>query len=220
MYEEIPNIEIKDENVKYKFIDSPLVEVTDIEYVPYYYNLGLKYSTNKCYLRKEVVEMLYEARKLLPEGYDFKILDGYRSIELQEELYYYYYDKIIEEFHLEKLSKKEKEIFINQYVALPKKDNIYAPAHTTGGAVDLLLTYKGKDLDFGVKFDEFTDKTKTNYYEINNISDKIKNNRRLLYNIMTQVGFTNLPSECWHYDYGDKNWATLKKDSIKYKGKF
>ena len=220
MYEEIPNEKITDEKVNYSFIDSPLVEVTDIEYTPYYYNLGLKYSTNKCFLRKEVLDLLLQARSLLPEGYDFKILDGYRSIELQEELYYYYYNKIIKEFNLESLSKKEKELFVNQYVALPKKDNIYAPAHTTGGAVDLLLTYNGKDLDFGVKFDEFTNKTKTNYYEINDISEEIKNNRRLLYNTMTQVGFTNLPSECWHYDYGDNNWAILKKDNIIYKGDF
>ena len=220
MYEEIPKEEIIDVKVKHNFIDSPLVEVTDIEYVPYYYNLGLKYSTNKCYLRKEVLDLLIKARTLLPEGYDFKILDGYRSIELQEELYYYYYNKIIKEFNLESLSKKEKELFVNQYVALPKKDNLYAPAHTTGGAVDLLLTYRGKDLDFGVKFDEFTDKTKTNYYEENDISEEIKNNRRMLYNIMTQVGFTNLPSECWHYDYGNNNWAILKKDNIIYKGEF
>ena len=220
MYEEIPNEEITDEKVNYNFIDSPLVEVTDIEYVPYYYNLGLKYSTNKCFLRKELLDLLLEARKLLPEGYDFKILDGYRSIELQEELYYYYYNKIIKEFNLESLSKKEKELFVNKYVALPKKDNLYAPAHTTGGAVDLLLTYNGKDLDFGVKFDEFTNKTKTNYYEENNISEEIKNNRRLLYNTMIQVGFTNLPSECWHYDYGNNNWAILKKDNIIYKGYF
>ena len=220
MYEEIPNIEIKDEKIKYRFIDSPLVEVTNIEYEPYYYNLGLKYSTNKCYLRKEVLDMLLEARKILPDGYDFKILDGYRSIELQEELYYYYYDKIIEEFHLDNLSKTEKEKFINQYVALPKKDNIYAPAHTTGGAVDLVITYHGKDLDFGVKFDEFTDKTQTNYYEKNNVSEEIKNNRRMLYNTMIKVGFTNLPSECWHFDYGDKNWAIIKKEDIIYKGEF
>lgn len=220
MYEEIPNEEITDEKVNYNFIDSPLVEVTDIEYVPYYYNLGLKHSTNKCYLRKEVLDLLLKAKSLLPEGYDFKILDGYRSIELQEELYYYYYNKIIKEFNLESLSKKEKELFVNKYVALPKKDNLYAPAHTTGGAVDLLLTYNGKDLDFGVKFDEFTNKTKTNYYEENNISEEIKNNRRLLYNTMIQVGFTNLPSECWHYDYGNNNWAILKKDNIIYKGYF
>ncbi len=220
MYEEIPDIDIKEEKLKYEFIDSSLVEVTDIEYEPYYYNLGLKYSNNKCFLRKEVYDMLKEARKLLPDGYDFKILDGYRPIELQEELYYYYYNIIVKEFKLDNLSKEEKDKFINQYVALPKKNNIYAPAHTTGGAVDLVLTYKGKTIDFGVKFDEFTDKTKTNYYEINDISDEIKNNRRILYNVMTKVGFTNLPSECWHYDYGNMNWAYLKKEKIKYKGIF
>lgn len=105
MYEEIPAIDIKEEKLKYEFIDSSLIEVTNIEYEPYYYNLGLKYSNNKCFLRKEVYDMLKEARKLLTDGYDFKILDRYRPIELQEELYYYYYNIIVKEFKLDNLSK-------------------------------------------------------------------------------------------------------------------
>ena len=31
----------------------------------------------------------------------------------------------------------------------------------------------------------------------------------MLYNVMTAAGFTNLPSEWWHYDYGDNMWAQL-----------
>ncbi|CAK2155539.1 hypothetical protein VCRA2116O234_510012 [Vibrio crassostreae] len=36
---------------------------------------------------------------------------------------------------------------------------------------------------------------------------KQANNRRLLYNAMIGAGFTNLPSEWWHYDYGNQMWA-------------
>ncbi|WP_445010846.1 M15 family metallopeptidase [Vreelandella stevensii] len=30
---------------------------------------------------------------------------------------------------------------------------------------------------------------------------------RLLYDAMRQQGFTNLPSEWWHFDLGDQLWA-------------
>lgn len=43
-------------------------------------------------------------------------------------------------------------------------------------------------------------------------------NRRILYNVTIAAGFTNLPSEWWHYDYGDKFWAYFKRCKAKYKG--
>ena len=48
----------------------------------------------------------------------------------------------------------------------------------------------------------------------------IKENRRLLYSAMIDTGFTNLPSEWWHYDYGDENWAKAKGLKALYKGIF
>ena len=35
---------------------------------------------------------------------------------------------------------------------------------------------------------------------------------------MTEVGFTNLPSEYWHYDYGNDKWAQLNKIAPFYAG--
>ena len=43
-------------------------------------------------------------------------------------------------------------------------------------------------------------------------------NRRMLYNVMTAAGFTNLPSEWWHYDYGDNMWAQLTGGKAIYAG--
>ena len=37
---------------------------------------------------------------------------------------------------------------------------------------------------------------------------------------MTEVGFTNLPSEIWHYDYGDRAWAFYNNEPALYKGIF
>jgi D-alanyl-D-alanine dipeptidase len=34
-----------------------------------------------------------------------------------------------------------------------------------------------------------------------------RDNRRVLYNVMINAGFTNLPSEWWHFDFGNQLWA-------------
>ena len=31
---------------------------------------------------------------------------------------------------------------------------------------------------------------------------------------MIKAGFTNLPSEIWHYDYGNRAWAYYKKSPL------
>ena len=58
----------------------------------------------------------------------------------------------------------------------------------------------GNEINMGTEFDCFKDTANTNYYELNNINDEIRNNRRLLYNAMLQAGFTNLPTEWWHFE--------------------
>lgn len=57
------------------------------------------------------------------------------------------------------------------------------------------------------------------------LSDKEKQmqivfNRRLLYTAMTKAGFTNLPSEWWHYDYYDRFYAYYTGTKARYKGAF
>lgn len=43
----------------------------------------------------------------------------------------------------------------------------------------------------------------------------VHGNRRLLYTVMVEAGFTNYPLEWWHYDYGDQFWGHLsKRDAI------
>lgn len=57
------------------------------------------------------------------------------------------------------------------------------------------------------------------------LSDKEKRmqivfNRRVLYTAMTKAGFTNLPSEWWHYDYYDRFYAYYTDTKARYKGAF
>ena len=90
--------------------------------------------------------------------------------------------------------------------------------HNTGGAIDLTLSKNGKEINMGTNFDYFGEKAWTNYFEINENNEDIKNNRRILYNLMIEEGFVNLPSEWWHYDYGDKVWSYFTKNKIMYCG--
>lgn len=203
----------------YNFLDYDLVEVHDTELIKVdmqYPKLAMENAIEKCYLMHEVYERLKLAASNLPDGYSLVILDAYRPFELQKELFDKYSKIIEKKFHLEKYSELDKNNFINKFVSIPDKNN--PPAHTTGGAVDVTLLYNGYYLDLGCKFDEFCDRTYTNYYkdykDLESIN--IHKNRMILYNSMIKAGFTNLESEYWHYDYGNKNWADITGNEIIY----
>lgn len=203
----------------YNFLDYDLVEVHDSDLIKVdmqYPKLGMDNAIDKCYLKKEVYERLKIAATYLPDGYTLVILDAYRPIELQKELFDKYSIIIEKKFHLENYSEIDKNKFINKFVSIPDKDN--PPAHTTGGAIDVTLFYNGEHLDLGCNFDEFCDRTYTNYYknykDLKSIS--IHNYRMILYNSMIKAGFTNLDSEYWHYDYGNKNWSDITGNDVLY----
>ena len=124
--------------------------------------------------------------------------------------------------HGETADLAEKETA--KFVARPSYNIILASPHNTGGAIDLTIVDEdGIPLDMGCEFDDFSDKTRSDFYEyFDNSEDetsiKIRNNRRMLYNVMTAVGFTNLPSEIWHYDYGNENWAYFNNCAPLYTG--
>lgn len=171
--------------------------------------------------RKTVVEKLYEAQKLLPNGYHFRIFDAYRSIAVQQALWDYYKKKKRKEYP--DVSEAELDKLTQYYVSFPSFNVLLPSLHNTGGAIDLTIVDKdGHELDMGCDFDDFSPKAWTSYYEsecfISAGHEQIRDNRRLLYYIMSAVGFTNLPSEWWHFDYGDEKWALIQHKSPLYAG--
>lgn len=205
------------------FVDSKFVEITSDEKFDVqmkYPLLKMKNAVNNCFVREEVYHMLCDAAKMLPKGYRFRIWDAWRPFLLQQELYTEYASDIIREFRLQNYSKEQQKAVIRKFVSDPIEDREVPPVHTTGGAIDLtIIDSEGNELDMGSGFDEFTDRTYTAYYE--NCKDVIvRRNRRLLYGVMTKVGFTNLPSEWWHYDYGDRFWAYYNNKPAIYRGVF
>lgn len=177
-----------------------------------YYNKFIAGAINQCFFREEVGELLLKALRLLPIGYGLKIYDAWRPFEVQETLY--------KQLSFENEDRNKD----NKFVSIPSRNPFKPFPHSTGGAIDLTITKDNNEIYMGTKFDEFSEISNTNYYEkmheLKKNEYEALHNRRFLYYIMTQVGFTNLPSEWWHFDYGNMFWSYYKKQNAIYEGVF
>ncbi|MEN6316649.1 MAG: M15 family metallopeptidase [Clostridiaceae bacterium] len=188
-----------------------------------YYKKGIPGSIQSCYVRSTVAAMLVQASKMLPEGCSLLIYDAWRPVEVQEHLFEDYVAALKKMYP----NKAEDDIadLAQKFVSIPCTDLTKPSPHFTGGAVDLtIVDENGCKIDMESDFDSFCEESHTRYYE-----EKLKKglrltlkelqfclNRRMLYNIMVAVGFTNYPKEWWHFDYGDQFWGYLKKQRAFY----
>ena len=204
------------------FVDEPLVSVNQyfdnrIFIEPVYYNNGVTGSVSDMKLRKSVVERLEAALNNLPHGLTFKIFDAWRPIEVQQALFDSYREKISSKYP----DYPEDEIIkeTRKFVSVPSYDIHNPSVHNTGGAVDLTIAYRknGQVLNMGTKFDDFSEKAYTCYFE-ENFDKEIAENRRVLYYAMTGAGFTNLPTEWWHYDFGTAFWSFYTGQPVMFTG--
>src|SRR5690606_40003770 len=87
--------------------------------------------------------------------------------------------------------------------------------HSTGGAVDLTLRWRGgESLFMGSLFADPSPVSHTAHFEalkgrLSFSEEEARANRRLLYWLMREAGFASNPSEWWHFSYGDQMWAKL-----------
>ena len=107
------------------------------------------------------------------------------------------------------MSPEELERRLSDFVARPVKRLDRPAPHTTGGAVDLTLCRDGVPLDMGTGFDDLTPLAYTDALERDCPAglEEARDNRRMLYHLMTAVGFVNYSCEWWHYAYGERQWA-------------
>jgi len=160
---------------------------------------------NTFYLRKRVIEMLNKADSLLPKGYKILLLDAYRPLEIQEKFFKDFCIELKNKHPNFNDAKIRKEA--SKFVAPP--DVKILPPHSTGGAVDITIIDKyGNEIDMGTKPDDLNFKAYTYCREI---SRAAKHNRKILIRVMRRAGFVNYPREWWHWSYGDKCWAAVKK---------
>lgn len=218
----IPQFEMPGMNNGANFVNEDLIDIKKhfgrhIAVMPQYYVQGIPGSINKCLARETVIAKLEIAMTALPKNLTFAIFDAWRPIAVQQYLFDDFYNKIKKEN--KNLDDDKLLALVTKYAALPSTDMNLPSPHNSGGALDLTLYDKKQKapLNMGTKFDSLSEKAQTDYYETQG-SDEVRVNRRLLYEVMINAGFTNLPSEWWHYDYGDSSWSYYTGKPMMYRG--
>lgn len=187
---------------------------------PYYRQLAGALEHVWC--RQGVAQKLLAVNQALhPFSLELLVLDGYRTLTCQRELWSRYLG-LARQLH-PGYSPQELEQYALGLGPVPgpidPADRTTWPTHATGGAVDLTLrTLGGAPVYMGSVFDDPTWVSHSGAYEalaarIPAAKDRVtsshleaRDKRRLLYWAMTLAGFTNIPAEWWHYDWGNQQW--------------
>jgi len=182
-----------------------------------YQKLGAPYGDKSpFFLRSNVVKRLEKAQErltALKNGYRLKIFDAYRPLSVQNFMIKYDINRISQEKYsrsFEELTLSEQnhitEIIAYFWSPISDETHLNPPPHATGGALDLtIVDAKGIALDMGSEIDELVEVSDSDYY-LNSDTQEQKN-RELLVEVMSYAWFTQLPTEWWHFSYGDQIWA-------------
>ena len=192
-----------------------------IRVFPAYSRLGIPGAVNECFVRESVYRALVAAARSLPGGIGLIVLDGWRPWRVQQ----YLFETLQAAIQNRQPGLTESELLARtrEFVSVPSTDPSAPSPHLTGGAVDVTLCDDdGVPLDMGTLFDETLPASHTDHFEqldsLTTAQHLARNNRRLLYHIMAKQGFTNLPSEWWHYDLGDQLWGHYSGNTSAYFG--
>lgn len=184
-----------------------------------YYSTYFKYQKQHYYVRETVFYKLLEVSKYLPNGYKLLIIDAWRPCSIQQTMFDRCYQKISKEKNI--FHEGQLIVLTKEFVSYPTCNEKQPFPHATGGAVDLcIVDHTGKKINMGTDYNFYSSISETNYYEQLFRDKSVRENRRLLYDAMTTVGFTNEPNKWWHYDYGNSNWAYCNKTEPFYLGVF
>ena len=166
------------------------------------------YESPKCLLTYEAARRLKIIQTILNNsGYSLKIYDAYRPQRSVN--------------HFINWSKNQSDTLKKSYF-YPNilKSNLFDlgyiatnSSHSRGSTVDITLVEisSGKEIDMGSAYYFFGLESSHDY---ENISITQKNNRKLLFDVMTKNGFSFYPKEWWHYTLIDEPFPTTYFDFI------
>jgi zinc D-Ala-D-Ala dipeptidase len=189
---ELPELEVDN------LLSTELVEVSQngrLTVDRVYWEAGFLYSIEPALIRKEASRRLRLAANKLPEPFGLVLLDAWRKPEQQEHLYRLYYP--------------EGSALEEGFVSRPTLDLRKPAPHTTGGAVDVTLSFEGIPLGLGTNYDEFSKDSYANA-DANpeqGISELEWELRRILYSAMYESDFVVFLKEWWHFEYGTRLWS-------------
>lgn len=182
-------------------VNEPMVQVDDcdIQLPAPYWQVGWPAAVPGTFLRADVTRRLLGVAVGLPEPFGLAVLDGWRPLELQRQIYRAAY---------------EETPLPPGFVSEPSIDPRNPPPHLTGGAVDVTLTYRRRPLALGTLFDAFTPQAATAAFEAT--PGVVRELRRLLTARMLNAGFTGYQQEWWHFEHGTQRWAALRGERPRY----
>jgi D-alanyl-D-alanine dipeptidase len=150
--------------------------------------------------RESVVEMLANARRLLPPGFGLGLREAWRSLERQKLIYDAYFAHLVATkpgAPLATLRRMANRFFAPYYRKAP-------PGHSTGGAVDVwLIAPSGEPVDLSIPGSRFQSAPTFSTH----VPADVRRKRLTLHDAMAAAGFTNCRDEWWHFSYGDAGWA-------------
>lgn len=168
-----------------------------------YQRHGFPAAIGQCYLRQEACRRLYAVADDLPEPFGLAVFDAWRDPQLQQFLY----DRCYQDPSMPP-----------GFVSPPSDDPTTPPPHSTGGTVDLTLTWNGTPLALGTDFDEFTPMAFTESLEGSaGEGRKVDRDlRRMLLEAMHRQDFVVLAREWWHFEYGTRLWSAVLNRPARY----
>ncbi len=170
-----------------------------------------KYVNDKILVREGLAIRLQRANQELRKEWPaarLKVVYGYRHLDVQKK----YFLKIKNRLQIERSNWSEKKILAaaHNFVAVPN-----VAGHIVGGAIDITIESKGKELDMGTKIADYRDPEKIKTFSKKITKEQLAN-RLLLLDLLKKFGFAPFYGEWWHFSYGDKEWALFynKKKSL------
>ena len=204
------------------FYHDPLVKITPstrLRVYSVYYHDHIPGALKEVYTRSRVLEKLSALLEKLPESLGILVFDAWRPLAVQEALREDFKKQLERDYP--DLTEAEILDVLNQFVALPSQDPQKPSPHLTGGSIDLTLfsVETGIPLKMGTDFDAMLPSAWSHFFEDRILEEEekeIQRNRRILIHGMESVGFSNLPSEWWHFDYGNQLWGYYHHQSAFY----
>ena len=194
------------EFVKMGFVDVQKLDPTihvDLKYssTDNFMGINMYGDLYKAYLRPEIADMVVKAQKYIKEvnpEYTLVIYDAARPLSAQRMMY-----------------NKVQGTKFSDYVAKPVNGGGY---HNFGCAVDVTILHKGKPLDMGAGFDEFSEMSHIDNEDVNlkngKLSKEAYDNRQVLRNAMKKAGFDTYKCEWWHFQHYTKKYMRSHFKSI------